>query len=92
MRLALDIYEGQNLARKNDLRIRPRRAGASQFAPVDSLGPGAFARTACAWRSIFTRASASPCKMTTASDHVAGASQFAPVDSLGCNRELVTLG
>jgi hypothetical protein len=34
VRLALDIYEGQNLDRKNDHRIRPRRAGAPQFAPV----------------------------------------------------------
>jgi hypothetical protein len=32
---------------------------------------GAFARMACAWRSIFTRAGASPGKMTTASDHIA---------------------
>jgi hypothetical protein len=38
MRLALDICEGQNLDRKNDHRIRPRRAGAPQFAPVNSLG------------------------------------------------------
>jgi hypothetical protein len=33
--------------------------------------PGAGARSACAWRSIFISASASPCKITTASDHVA---------------------
>jgi hypothetical protein len=29
MRLALDIYEGQRLAWKNDHRIRPHRADAS---------------------------------------------------------------
>jgi hypothetical protein len=120
MRLALDIYEGQNLARKNDHRIRPRRAGAPQFAPVNSLGrrgadpssgggleiilteiggaggsfftmlAGAFARMACAWRSIFTRAKTSTGKMTTASDHVVH--RNLPVNSLGRNRELVALG
>jgi hypothetical protein len=37
MRLALDILEGQNLARKNDHRIGPRRAGASELAAVDAL-------------------------------------------------------
>jgi hypothetical protein len=37
MRLALDILEGQNLARKNHHRVRPRRAGAAELAPVDAL-------------------------------------------------------
>jgi hypothetical protein len=37
MRLPLDILEGQNFARKNDHRIRPRRAGASELASVDAL-------------------------------------------------------
>jgi hypothetical protein len=36
--LALDIYEGQRLAWKNDHRVGPCRAGAPKFAPVDSLG------------------------------------------------------
>jgi hypothetical protein len=37
MRLALDILEGQNLARKNDHRVGPRCAGASELASVDAL-------------------------------------------------------
>ena len=35
MRLALDILEGQKLARKNDHRVSPRRAGASELPAVD---------------------------------------------------------
>jgi hypothetical protein len=37
MRLALDILEGQNFARKNHHRIGPRRAGASELAIVEAL-------------------------------------------------------
>jgi hypothetical protein len=33
--------------------------------------PGAVVRSTCAWRSMFTRVSASPAKMITGSDHVA---------------------
>jgi hypothetical protein len=39
--------------------------------PCTTVAAGALVRSACAWRSRFTRASASPGKMTTASDHVA---------------------
>jgi hypothetical protein len=58
----------------------PRREGASKLSSRRSGGAGgffftmlagAFARMACAWRSIFTRAKTSTGKMTTASDHVA---------------------
>jgi hypothetical protein len=34
MRLALDILEGQNLARKNHHGVGPRRAGAAELAAV----------------------------------------------------------
>ena len=36
--LALDVREGQRLPWVNHHRVGPRRAGASQFAPVNSLG------------------------------------------------------
>jgi hypothetical protein len=36
MRLALDILEGQNFARKNHHGVGPRRAGAAEFAAVDA--------------------------------------------------------
>ena len=37
MRLALDILEGQNFARKNHHRVGPRRARAAELAAVDAL-------------------------------------------------------
>jgi hypothetical protein len=37
MRLALDILEGQNLARKNHHRVGPRRAGASELPAVGEI-------------------------------------------------------
>jgi hypothetical protein len=37
MRLALDILEGQNFARKNHHRVGPRCAGASELPAVDAL-------------------------------------------------------
>jgi hypothetical protein len=40
MRLALDILEGQNLARKNLHGVGPRRAGAAELAAVDALAGG----------------------------------------------------
>jgi hypothetical protein len=42
MRLALDILEGQNLARKNHHRVGPRRAGASELPAVDPLDRDRF--------------------------------------------------
>jgi hypothetical protein len=37
MRLALDILEGQNFARKNHHRVGPCCAGAAELASVDAL-------------------------------------------------------
>jgi hypothetical protein len=37
MRLALDILEGQNFARKNHHGVGPRRAGAAELAAVATL-------------------------------------------------------
>jgi len=57
------FLEGQNFARKNHHRDRPRRAGAAELASVDALDsdgqfalPSAGARSAWAGRSIFWKA------------------------------------
>jgi hypothetical protein len=66
---------------------RPRREGLEIVltksgvpAGVCTTPPGAGARRACAWGSIFWKAKTSPGKITTASDHVA------PLDSDGLRR------